>query len=427
MNILMVSNTYTPILGGVERSIKTFAEAYRRKGHRVVIVTPSFKGQPSRERDVIRVPSIQNFSGTDFSLRLPIPGVLSRKLKHFHPDIVHAHHPFFMGDTAVRVAMKHRIPLVFTHHTLFEQYTHYLPLLRRPAAEKFLVTLATGYANLCDAVFAPSLSLAKLIRAHGVRTPIAVVPTGIPVRRFSRGSRHRFLEAHRIPAGSFIVGHIGRLAKEKNLMFLCRAVAAFLNQEPNARFVLAGGGPMEQQVLQFFARGHLQRRVHFVGALHGQDLIDAYRAMNVFAFASHSETQGLVLAEAMAAGTPVVAVDAPGVREVMLPGVNGWMIAKDDVAKFAGALRAAARQSWRERLAMRRRAQESAGRFSTDLCATRALKLYAALRGRRWREPSTKVWERAAHRIRVEAGLFKRTAKATTKALKELLPSLKGT
>jgi glycosyltransferase involved in cell wall biosynthesis len=417
MNILMMTNTYTPLLGGLERSIKTFAETFRRTGHRVLIVAPTFKNMPEREQGVIRVPSIQNFRGTDFSVRLPIPGILSKRLKRFRPDIVHAHHPFLMGDTALRVAIEHRIPLVFTHHTLFEQYTHYLPIRRR-AAEKFLVTLATEYANLCDAVFAPSQSIAEVLRGHGVKTTIAIVPTGIPFRRYFRGSGRRFLRAHDIPAGSFVVGHVGRLAKEKNLSFMVRAVTRFLIQEPRARLVIVGTGPLERQIIQAFGRLRLSPRVRMTGPLHGQELVDAYRAMDVFAFASHSETQGLVLTEAMAAGVPVVAVDAPGVREVVEDHGNGRLLPEDDVREFAQALHEIARMAPAARRTMQEQALATAERFSTGACAARAIRHYAALRARRWHEPETRVWERVAKRIRGEAGLFKRTTKANLAMLK---------
>ena len=126
MNILMMTNTYKPITGGLEKSIEAFTKEYRRQGHRVIIVAPDFENMEPEE-DVVRIPAIQNFNGTDFSVQLPVPGVLDDALGDFKPDIVHSHHPFLVGDTALRIAYKQNVPIVFTHHTLYEQNTHYVP------------------------------------------------------------------------------------------------------------------------------------------------------------------------------------------------------------------------------------------------------------------------------------------------------------
>src|SRR5439155_17654412 len=127
MNILMMTNTYLPHVGGVARSVASFTEAFRRRGHGVLVVAPTFDPLPEQEEGVLRVPAITNFNNSGFSLRLPVPVVLSREFDRFQPDLVHAHHPFLLGDTALRVAALRNLPLVFTHHTLYEQYTHYWP------------------------------------------------------------------------------------------------------------------------------------------------------------------------------------------------------------------------------------------------------------------------------------------------------------
>ena len=187
MNILMMTNTYTPLVGGLEKSVETFTKEYRKRGHKTIVVAPRFEGSPENEEDVIRIPAIQNINGTDFSVKLPVPGVLTEALGNFKPDIVHSHHPFLVGSTALRVAYKNNAPLVFTHHTIFEQNTHYLPAGDTDVMKRFVVTLSTGYANLADQVFAPSQSVVNMIRERGVETPIEVVPTGIDVDHFSKG------------------------------------------------------------------------------------------------------------------------------------------------------------------------------------------------------------------------------------------------
>src|SRR4051812_39425839 len=130
MNICMMTNTYLPHVGGVARSVSTFAEEFVRLGNEVLVVAPSFDGKPlpaKAEGMVERVPSLKNFNGSDFSVRLPFAAALSDRLDAFQADILHAHHPFLLGDTALRVANNKNVPIIFTHHTRYEDYTHYVP------------------------------------------------------------------------------------------------------------------------------------------------------------------------------------------------------------------------------------------------------------------------------------------------------------
>src|SRR5690606_20017087 len=188
MNIVFLTNTYLPHVGGVARSVSAFAETYRSLGHKVLIVAPEFAETMPDEVDVIRVPALQNFNASDFSVALPIPTGLSDDVKAFGADIIHTHHPFLLGMTAVRLARFLNLPLVFTHHTLYEQYTHYVPGDSQ-AFKTFIIELATRYANLCDHVFAPSESIADLIIERGVTKPVSVIPTGVDLERFAAGER----------------------------------------------------------------------------------------------------------------------------------------------------------------------------------------------------------------------------------------------
>ena len=121
MRIAMFTNTYLPHVGGVARSVSTYEEELRRRGHQVRIVAPTFEGAAQSTYDVLRVPAIQGFNGSDFSVRLPQPGLIAAFLDDFRPQVIHSHHPFLLGDSALRFAWSRRLPLVFTHHTLYEQ------------------------------------------------------------------------------------------------------------------------------------------------------------------------------------------------------------------------------------------------------------------------------------------------------------------
>jgi 1,2-diacylglycerol 3-alpha-glucosyltransferase len=413
VNILMMTNTYKPLVGGLEKSVESFANEFRGLGHRVVIVAPEYHDmQP--ERDLIRIPAVQNFNGSDFSLQLPIPGVLIDALGDFRPDIVHSHHPFLIGDTALRIASKYNVPLVFTHHTLYEENVHYVPG-KESALKRFVIELSTGYANLADQVFAPSESVMQMMRQRGVATPVEVVPTGIYVENFEPDAGAAFRTKFGIPADAFVVGHLGRLAPEKNLEFLTRAVTRFLQQHPEAHFLVVGKGPSEDAIAQILTNAGMRRRLHMPGVVKGDDLAKAYHAMNVFVFASQSETQGLVLTEAMAAGIPVVGVDAPGVREVVHDGINGCLLSHEDVEDFVHALEWIQRQPADRSNAIKQQCHDTAMQFSMKSSVKKALDIYIslAIEGFVRRTSEESAWARAARLIHTQWELVKNLTKAT--------------
>lgn len=376
MNICMFTNTYLPHVGGVARSVSIFAEDLRAMGHNVLVVAPTFDHQPKNEdqRSVLRVPAIQNFNGSDFSVRMPLSGMLEEKIKDFRPDIIHSHHPFLLGDTALRTARLHDLPILFTHHTLYEQYTHYVPF-DSAAMKRFVIHLSTEYANLCSGVIAPSCSIKALLKKRGVRTPVVVIPTGVDLNFFKNGKADLFRKKYNIPADHKIIGHIGRLAREKNLPFLAAAVTRFLKDHKGYSFVIAGSGDAEKTIKKMFAAHSLADRLVMPGILRGTELADCYKAMDIFVFASKSETQGLVLMEAMAAGVPVIAVRASGVSDVVEDRKNGRILrANCSEASFAGAIADAFHDNNIEQWS--RAALQTTGRFSREQCVSKLLNLY---------------------------------------------------
>ncbi|HYC69800.1 MAG TPA: glycosyltransferase [Opitutaceae bacterium] len=421
MKICMMTNTYLPHVGGVARSVSTFAEEYLRLGHDVLVVAPRLPGRVSRraERIVERVAAIQNFNGSDFSVRLPLAAGLSDRLDSFAADIIHAHHPFLLGDTALRMATTRTIPVVFTHHTRYEDYVHYVPFASA-ALRRAAIQLSTEFANLCDGVIAPSPSIATLIRRRGVTVPVAVVPTGVDTAAFAGGDGARFRARYGIPPRAFVVGHVGRLAPEKNLGYLADAAARFLRAAPEAWFLVIGGGPAEATLRAAFESAGLAARLVLAGPHTGASLADGYRAMDVFAFSSLSETQGLVVTEAMAAGLPVVALRAPGVRDVVAPDVNGFLLPSGAApAVFARHLARLHAEPARVR-AFSTAARATAEDCSRERCARRALEFYQEVRGATRRErllSRQNPWLALQERIGVEWDLLARNARALTTAL----------
>ncbi|HEY8996136.1 MAG TPA: glycosyltransferase [Lacunisphaera sp.] len=423
MKICMMTNTYLPHVGGVARSVSTFAEEYRRLGHQVLVVAPEYDGPPLRRRQaeiVERVAAVQNFNGSDFSVRLPLATTRSTRLDAFRADIMHAHHPFLLGDTALRIGASKNVPVIFTHHTRYEDYTHYVPF-NSPALKEAAINLSTLFANLCDGVIAPSESIAKLIKKRGVETPIAVVPTGVDVAGFAAGNGARARRKFRIPANAFVVGHTGRLAPEKNLEYLTRAVALFLKTHPSARFLVVGGGPSEEEIRRVCAEQGVTSQLILTGKLTGRALHDAFRAMDVFAFASLTETQGMVLAEAMAASLPVVALKAHGVVEVVNDEKNGFMLsARAPVAQFAHRL-GTLHDAPDRRRQFSRAAMKTAENFSQRHCAELALDFYTQIRHatrRRRRLTEQSTWGTLGRRLAVEWGLIAQKTQSLATALR---------
>jgi len=418
VNVLMMTNTFTPFLGGVSRSVAAFTRELREMGHDVVVVAPEFENTPPLEEGVIRVPAIQHFNGGDFSVSLPIPGYLSSHLEKFKPDIVHSHHPHLLGSTALRVASWFECPLVFTYHTMYEDYLHYVPAHARQL-RKFVISLVKGYCNSCDHVIAPSQSVAEMIRERGVRTAVDVVPTGVYTRQFEEGDGAGFRRSHGIPTEAFVVGYVGRLAPEKNLPFLAEAVRSVAAGPRRGHFLVVGAGPSAADMRELFREWDLGDRLHLVGSLEGYELASAYHAMDIFAFASHTETQGMVLTEAMAAGKPVVAIAAPGVREVVHDRENGRLLASEDTQRFVAALVEIAEASLPQRQAYEQAARATAAQFSMDESARKLADLYGDLLRREtsgWKDES--VWGRAKEEIKAEWELVKNVAEAATYALK---------
>ncbi len=416
----MMTNTYVPHVGGVARSVAAFTSELRRLGHRVIVVAPEYGEDRDDEEDTIRIPAIQHFNGSDFAAVIPIPGFLEAHLKDFEPDIVHSNHPFLIGSTAVRIATKYSVPLVYTQHTMFEQYTHYVPV-DLPKMTDFVVSLCTGYANLADKVIAPSNSIARVLLDRSVQTPVETIPTGVFLDEFAQGDGQTVRSSQGIPHEAFVLGHVGRLAPEKNLVFLSEAVSGLLRDEPDTHFLVVGYGPSEKEMREVFARHQVQDRVHFLGKKRGQELVDAYHAMDVFAFSSKSETQGLVLIEAMAAGMPAVALDATGVRDVLDDGTNGYLLSDEETDAFTKALKKIYHLPQNKRQSLTDGAMRTAEEFSMHNCASKmALTYQETLKesGAGARRDES-VWQKSIDQIKTEWELFTNLTSAMEEALQD--------
>jgi 1,2-diacylglycerol 3-alpha-glucosyltransferase len=269
-------------------------------------------------------------------------GALKRALRALSADdfdLVHIHTPFVAHYAGAWYARRIGVPCIATYHTFFEEYLHhYLPILPRRLGRLVARHFTRSQCRDVRALIAPSEPMRDVLQAYGVTTPIHVLPTGLPADRFLSGQPARFRELVGLPADRPLVTYVGRVAHEKNIEFLVNVFARVRAQIPKALFIIAGEGPARESLRQLVARKGLADDVRFVGYLdRNTSLLDCYAAANVFVFASRTETQGLVLLEAMAQGTPVVSTAELGTKFVLKDGA-GVLVMPERVEEFSAAV-----------------------------------------------------------------------------------------
>jgi 1,2-diacylglycerol 3-alpha-glucosyltransferase len=379
----LFTNNYLPFCGGVTVSVETLRLGLEGRGHEAWVLAPRFPGAVETAARVLRYPSIPAATYPEFALAVPYAPRLARQVRALRFDVFHAHHPFLLGPAARRLARRQGRPLVFTYHTRYDKYAHSVPL-RRTLVAAAARGLSTRFAASADAIIAPSAVLRDELRARGVTAPIAVVPTGVDLTRFSPGDGRAARRARALDDDALLVLYVGRLDREKSVDRVLLAFERIAGTLPRARLLLVGQGTQGVELRRVAAGLHARARVNFAGVCAHADLPQYYRAADLFLFASETETQGLVLAEAAACGLPAVAVDAPGCAEVVHDGETG-VLTKGDPAALAEAAIGLLIDPAR-RAAMAARARQVAARdFDVTLQIDRTLAVYASALARRGR------------------------------------------
>ncbi|MGI5912455.1 MAG: glycosyltransferase family 4 protein [Syntrophomonadaceae bacterium] len=326
MNIGIFTDSYKPYISGVVTSICTFRDELEKMGHNLFIFAPSYPGYNVRDKNVYRYYSVPSPTNPDYTLAIPIFPGMSSLVKNLDLDIIHVHSPFTMGRRGLHFARRYDLPIVFTYHTLYDKYVHYVPVAQ-DLARDVAIKYSTYFCNQCDHIIVPSHEVDAILTNYDIKTPRTVIPTGVSVGKFQGGDKNWFHQNYNIPRKNRILLFVGRLTKEKNLDFLLDAFNLVHNQLPDTTLILTAQGPLEGE-LKNHAQNlglSLENEVVFTGALDFETLINVYCAADLFVFSSVTETQGLVLIEAMAAGLPVVAVKAFGVQDMVDDGVNGYL------------------------------------------------------------------------------------------------------
>jgi len=396
MRIVFVTSSYLPRVNGVSLSVQACRRVLQSMGHEITVVAPDYPGYDDAEEGIIRIRSHYFFASPEDripDLLLPSSRAKIRRLLDKDFDILHSHVPFFFLEfPAVRWARKTGCPLVHTYHTHWELYTHYLKPIPPLLLIQYLRPVLSRFLNKHDLILSPSSQMVDVLRSYNVRRRIEVLPTGIDRKAFRRGRAGGFRRRWRIAEGATLLLTVGRIVREKNIPFLYDVLQRVRSVRPDTVLLLAGDGPERPELEARAARMGLSRHVRFPGYLSHDELIPAYHAADVFVFASLTETQGIVLAEAMAAGTPVVAVSALGVVDI-LQGNRGGLLVPEDVGRFTDALMGLLTDpgTYRRKSA---EARECSGRWSIQSSAERLLGFYQELVDeRRSRRPGKRASE----------------------------------
>jgi glycosyltransferase involved in cell wall biosynthesis len=375
MRVLMISDVYAPRVNGVSTSIETFRQALTAEGVEVRLVVPRYADEAEAE-GIVRVPG--RAVPRDPEDRLVSWKALRAAVRREAADcdLVHVQTPFLAHYAGLSAARHLGKPILATYHTLFEEYLHhYAPFLPAGWLRVLARRLSRSQCNALDAVVVPSTAMRERLGQYGVSVPMHVLPTGIPMQRFTAGDGPRFRARHGLAVEQPCALFVGRVAFEKNIDFLIEALALARRDVPDLVLLITGEGPAEAALHCQAEAAGLGDAVRFLGYLDRQrELPDCYAAADCFAFASRTETQGLVLLEAMASGLPVVALAAMGTRDILAPGL-GCLAPEDDVAAFAAAMVSVLRDpALRARLSQE--ARDYAGEWADDRLAAKLAELY---------------------------------------------------
>ena len=337
MNILFISDVFFPRVNGVSTSINTFATELRALGHQVTLIAPSYTDEDKQEEWIVRVPSHKiYFDPEDRLMNFGKLKALLPWIRDKHFDVIHIHTPFTAHYVGIHFGKKLDIPVVETYHTFFEDYLHhYLPFIPQFISRKLARTISRRQCNAVDGIVSPSKPMLDVLKQYGIKTPAEVVATGLDDSSFARVDGEHFRMSHDIPLAQPMLLFVGRVAHEKNIGFLLEMHVELIKKHPDALLVITGEGPAEESIKHSIDKLDISNKVRMIGYLdRSHELIACYKAADIFVFASKSETQGLVLLEAMAQGTAVVAIAELGTKSILIEG-EGVLIAKDDINDFA--------------------------------------------------------------------------------------------
>jgi glycosyltransferase involved in cell wall biosynthesis len=334
MKIAFFTDSYKPYTSGVVRSIDLYTSKVREAGHEVFIFAPDYP-EAKMEEGLYRFTSLPAITHPSFRLALPLSAKINKKIREIKPDIIHTHSPFLLGLLAKYMAGQLDVPLVFTYHTLYEKYAHYIPL-----GEDFIRSLSlkyvNNYCNKCDLIITPSKFVSNKLTNYNINTPRITIPTGINLDLYRERRGDLLRKKYDIGEKERVFLFVGRLGKEKNIELLLNSFQKINCQNDSTKFIIVGDGPERDNLENTTSELVITESVIFTGLKNYQEVVDYYLASDIFFFASPTETQGLVILEAMAGGLPVIAVNKAGAGIMVEDQVDGILVDNNE-AEFVEA------------------------------------------------------------------------------------------
>jgi 1,2-diacylglycerol 3-alpha-glucosyltransferase len=347
MNIAIFTNNYLPNPYGVTGSVESFRRELEKRGHSVFIFAPRWPGYIDENPNVFRYPAIDIKFKFRFPLAIPYSKKIDKALEELDLDIIHSQHPNLLGTAARKWARKKNIPLIFTWHTLYDKYAHFATVVPKKVAERYMISRAVKYANQADAVIVPTDSIIPIVRGWGVvNKNITSVMTGVEEDEFSGADRDMIRKKYGIAEDEVVLLLVSRLTSEKNVEFVMRAVSPLLSGVPGILFrlrergiktklLVCGGGDLLPKLQKFAKDEEIDDKIIFTGEVERQERKHYFAAGDMFVYGSKSETQGMIISEAMYMGLPVVAVSATGIVDQVRDGETGFLVAEDSPCGIA--------------------------------------------------------------------------------------------
>ncbi len=331
MRIAIFTNNYLPNPYGVSTSVEGFRHALSAMGHTVYIFAPQWGDEViAGEENIYRYPSVKVPTKIEASMVVPYSSKMDKIIAELDFDIIHAQHPNLLGTVASKWALKKDVPLVFTWHSLYDRYAHYISFVPEKLSGKWAMKNAAGFAMDCDEIIIPTASIAKIIKSAGVEhNRISVVSSGVDEKLFANPNGKKIREKYNIADDCVVLGTLSRLTEEKNIIFLTEIITEILQKNTNIIFVCAGEGDLMNEIKEIFKDKNVSKQVIFIGKVAREDVKHYLDANDIFVYASTSETQGTIVTENMYVGKPIVAVEENGVGDLIENGINGISVPEE--------------------------------------------------------------------------------------------------
>ncbi len=369
MRIGMFANAYLPVINGVVRSIMLYRKGLMDACHFVGVFVPDARNYEDEQPFIFRYPAIPLPTQLNYSFPVVTAPHITWMVPRLKLDIVHAHHPIIVGVEARRFSEELDIPLVFTFHTMYHEYTHYFLGMDNEIVKQIVRRVVRDYANRADYIIAPSPAVVDLLPSYGIHKPVEILPTPVDLDQFKPREKPPLSDPNRIR-----LIYVGRVAKEKNLDFLLRVFQRVAARDPRVELRVVGGGPSLEELKKLASGLGIDHRIEFTNMVPFEQVVDELNRADLFVFSSTTETQGLVVLEAMAAGLPLVLVESKALTYFVNPDKDCIVVPEDEEA-MASAILALINNPDRLR-AMGRAARQNAEKYSIPTLTSRLVDVY---------------------------------------------------